>query len=381
MVVPRYGERSLAEVVPSVLAGMGVPGFGDVLGVGEVGSACVLLVDGLGWELLAEHADVAPFLAGLMPGGQQLTAGFPATTATSVSALGTGMTPGEHGVVGYTFAVPHYGLVNALTWRSHADGQAVDLREVFVPESAQPVDTALQRAAAAGVSVGAAAPALQQDSGLTRAVLRGARFSATYALGDLVVAVRDVLRRDPAFCYAYHGDLDLLGHLHGPASDQWREQLRVVDRLVEALAGALPAGSVLFVVADHGMIAVAESDRLDFDTEPALLDGVRLLGGEVRARQVYTRAGATEDVLASWRQVLGDRAWVASRDEAIDSGWFGPWVSDRARERIGDVVAAMRGGFGVVRSSAEPSEASLRGHHGSLTAAEQLVPLLSVRSG
>lgn len=166
MVVPRYGERSLAEVVPSVLAGMGVPGFGDVLGVGEVGSACVLLVDGLGWELLAEHVDVAPFLAGLMSGGQQLTAGFPATTATSVSALGTGMTPGEHGVVGYTFAVPHGGLVNALTWRSHADGQAVDLREVFVPESAQPVDTALQRAAAAGVSVGAVAPALHQESGV-----------------------------------------------------------------------------------------------------------------------------------------------------------------------------------------------------------------------
>lgn len=143
--------------------------------------------------------------------------------------------------------------------------------------------------------------------------------------------MRDVLRRVPAFCYAYHGDLDLLGHLYGPASEQWREQLRVIDRLVEALAGALPAGSALFVVADHGMVAVAESDRLDSDTEPALLDGVRLLGGEVRVRQVYTRSGATEDVLASWRQVLGDRAWVVSRNEAIDSGWFGPWVSDRAR--------------------------------------------------
>jgi hypothetical protein len=66
---------------------------------------------------------------------------------------------------------------------------------------------------------------------------------------------------------------------------------------------------------------------------------------------------------------------VLSRDEAIEAGWFGPTVSDRVRPRIGGVVAAARGTFGMLRRDVEAVESSLVGQHGSLTSAEQLVPL------
>ncbi len=177
-------------------------------------------------------------------------------------------------------------------------------------------------------------------------------------------------------CYAYHGDLDLVGHVRGPGSRAWRYQLAHVDRLVSSIAEALPAGCVLTVVADHGMVDVAEADRVDADAEPDLAEGVELLGGEVRARHVYTVPGARADVLAAWRAVLGDRAWVAEREEAVATGWFGPTIRDGVRARIGDVVAAARGGNGIVRTAAERRESRLVGHHGSLTSAEQLVPFL-----
>ncbi|MGH3977902.1 MAG: alkaline phosphatase family protein, partial [Pseudonocardiaceae bacterium] len=74
-------------------------------------------------------------------------------------------------------------------------------------------------------------------------------------------------------------------------------------------------------------------------------------------------------------EVLGSRAWVVSREEAVTAGWFGP-VASPVAERIGDVVVAARGGTGVLRRVAEPRESALVGHHGSLTAAEQLVPFL-----
>ncbi len=83
-------------------------------------------------------------------------------------------------------------------------------------------------------------------------------------------------------------------------------------------------------------------------------------------------------MLAAWREVLGDRAWVLSRDEAIKEGWFGP-VDPAMADRIGDVVAACAGGTAVVATQAEPRESALVGMHGSLTAAEQLVPLLAAR--
>jgi len=115
---------------------------------------------------------------------------------------------------------------------------------------------------------------------------------------------------------------------------------------------------------------------VDYDQLPALQDGVRLLGGEVRARHVYAVPGAQDAVLGTWRELLGERAWVLTREEAVAAGWFGPRVVERVCQRIGDVVVAARGKHGVIRSRAHPMESRLVGHHGSLTGAEQLVPFL-----
>ena len=76
------------------------------------------------------------------------------------------------------------------------------------------------------------------------------------------------------------------------------------------------------------------------------------------------------------REVLGDRAWVLARDEAIKEGWFGP-VDPRMADRIGDVVAAAAGSFAVVATTHEPGESRLLGMHGSLTPSDQLVPALA----
>ena len=86
LVVPGYGRRSLAEVLPSVLTAIGVPGMPNPLGMRRVRSACLLLVDGLGARQLAAHRDDAPFLAGLTDLGP-LTAGFPSSTSASLILL------------------------------------------------------------------------------------------------------------------------------------------------------------------------------------------------------------------------------------------------------------------------------------------------------
>jgi hypothetical protein len=125
----------------------------------------LLVIDGLGWQLLRDHAADAPFLAGLIPEADPLVAGFPATTATSLASLGTGLPPGWHDIVGYSFFVPGAGLLNALTWRSHGTVDPVDLGDVVVPETAQPVPTLLEGAQGTGIAVIVAAPRYQEHSG------------------------------------------------------------------------------------------------------------------------------------------------------------------------------------------------------------------------
>jgi hypothetical protein len=370
-------RMSLADVVSSLLSGLGVAGFTDRLGLTPARGVCLLLIDGLGWRALRRHPTDAPFLTSLAEGSQPITSGFPSTTAASVSTIGTGMPAGQHGIVGFSFAIPDGVLINALSWHTHGAGKRVDLRERFVPEEIQPRRTALERAAAAGVQVTLAVPQVHHGSGLTRAVLRGGDIQDVHALGDLAGNVlAAVSGRERTFCYAYHGDLDLLGHVYGVESLPWRLQLGHIDRLAATIAEGLPPGTQLVVIADHGMVTVPEEARLDFDTEPALQAGVRLLGGDPRARYIYTDPGATDDVVAAWSELIGDRAWICTRDEAIAAGWFGPVVEPRIRDRIGDVVVAARTDFAVVRSQVTPKLSRLIGHHGSLTADEQLVPLL-----
>ncbi|MEV0355385.1 alkaline phosphatase family protein [Nocardia sp. NPDC050697] len=376
LLTPRYGAGALADLLPSVLAALGVPGERDPLALEldpAIDRICVLLVDGLGSHQLAAHAADAPTLTALPR--RTLTAGFPSTTATSLASFGTGLPPGEHGVVGYLIRVPGFDrAVSALRWTLHGDGEKVDLLRALPPEEFQPRATAFERAAAHGVTVTQVAPGYQNGSGLSRAVLRGCEFRLEVSVGDLVDGVLTALEAGPrALVYAYHADLDTTGHLRGPGTRAWRGELAHTDRIVAELAERLPPRSALLVTADHGM--VTHTGSVDFDADPALRAGVELLAGEPRVRYVYTADGATADVAAAWSAALGADFAVLTRDEAIERGWFGPAVTDVVRPRIGDLVVAATGTRGVVRTGAEPIQSAMLGHHGSLTAAELEIPL------
>lgn len=217
---------------------------------------------------------------------------------------------------------------------------------------------------------------------LTRAALGGGRFLGVSALGDLAAELLHGLAVEPegrALCYAYHGDLDMIGHQHGPGSLPWRMQLKIVDRLVAAIAECLRPGEVLLVVADHGMVVTDGAGTWTSTPPPRCSPGcagwpARSASGTSTPHRVRPPTSWTRGAASS-----GTGAWVLARDEVIDAGWFGPTVSDVARGRIGEVVAAARGQWTLVRSRIEPHETALVGHHGSLTSAEQLVPLLVAR--
>lgn len=107
---------------------------------------------------------------------------------------------------------------------------------------------------------------------------------------------------------------------------------------------------------------------------PDLGAELTLLAGEGRLRQLYARPDRVAAVASRWRDVLGERAWVLTRAEAIDAGWFGQ-VDGRMADRIGDVLVAMRDD-GAVMTRTQPREFGLVGMHGSLTELETRVPLL-----
>ncbi|WP_327264841.1 alkaline phosphatase family protein [Streptomyces sp. NBC_01232] len=379
--VPEYGTGSLADLLPTLVAGQGVPGF--TAAITELTPAdrnCVFLVDGMGWEQIKAHPDEAPYLTSLLGSsrggtGRPITAGFPATTATSLASVGTGLPPARHGLPGYAVRNPATGeLMNQLRWHPWT-----------APKPWQPYPTVFQQADKAGVATAQVSSPAFQTTPLTKVALSGGTFLGRMTGEERMdLAAERLAAGDRSLVYTYYSELDGAGHRHGVDSDAWRGQLMYVDRLVQRLAEQLPARTALYVTADHGMVDVPfdEDSRIDFDEDWELSAGVALLGGEGRARHVYAVPGAQADVLTVWREVLGDRFWVASREEALELGWFGvPGECDeRVLGRIGDVVAAAQTDAAITASRNEPNESALAGMHGSMTAAEQLVPLLEIRT-
>lgn len=368
MIRPAYQRSTLADLLPSVCAHLGVPGCDDHLGLPASDRYVIVLVDGLGWHLLRRAVRSADFLTSLLGDARPITAGVPSTTVTSLTSLGTGLTPGEHGMVGYTSRVPGIGRVlNALCWDAPVD-----------PRDYQPRKTIYERALAAGVAVTSVSPAHFAGTGLTIAALRGAEFVGFTNSSDdrqrAAMITDAALHGDRTLVYAYERDLDHAGHARGCESADWLDTLTLIDRRLELIRASLPEEVIMIITGDHGMVDIPAGHRLIAEDEPQLLVGVDAIAGEARFRQLYVDHENPRLVAARWADLLGERAWVRTRDDAIDDGWFGP-VEDRVLERFGHVLVAMRDDWAIMTRT-QPREHGLVGMHGSLTPAEMTVPLL-----
>lgn len=364
-VLPDYGHSTLTEVLAAVACRL-APELGsrDLLGLPPARRYVLVMVDGLGHQLLARALPQAGYCADLFGDAISLTSGVPSTTATSLSCLGTGLPPGRHGIVGYSFRFEGR-VLNSLSW---ADGPE--------PTSVQPHPTWLERLASAGVATSSVAPAHFEASGLTRASLRGARFIGVTDESDIAgrveLAAAASARGERSLVYLYERSLDHVGHARGCTSRAWLRTLVGIDQMLELLRERLPAETCLLITGDHGMVDVPRHRQILIEQHPQLHSGLELVAGEGRMRQLF--GPDPVGLAARWSDFLGERAWVRTADQAIAEGWFGP-VDPAVRPRIGDVLVAMRGNWAVMTSSL-PGELSLVGMHASLTAAEMMVPLL-----
>lgn len=363
---PDYAGRCLNNVLPSVASAMGIPTWDNVLDLPPSARYVVVLVDGLGHELLSRHREHAPYLASLLDDRPPMSSGVPSTTAASLTSLGTGLAPGQHGVVGYTCRIPGTDRVlNALKWDP-----------AISADDWQPYPNMLERIDAAGVAASVVNKAEFAGSGLTMCSQRGVPYhgiGSVYERLDVVVEVCEATPRSLVYCY--ESTLDHTGHELGCESDEWVDRLRAVDSELALLSDSLPGDTTLVITSDHGMVDLPLDDRFDVESVPSLLQDVTVFAGEARFRHLYVPSGAEADVAAHWEERLGDRALVLTRDEAEGLGWFGS-IDAAVRPRIGDVLVAGLGDFAVFSSRHFAVELKMRGFHGSITPAETAIPLL-----
>jgi predicted AlkP superfamily pyrophosphatase or phosphodiesterase len=357
--LPDYDGACVTNVMPALLEPPDTMPDWFPAGVADADQILFLVLDGLGWLQLQERTALAPMLVS-MAGGPISTVA-PSTTSTAMTSITTGMTPGEHGVIGYRVSVDGQ-VLNVLRWA--VDGR--DARAAIPPEKLQPQPAFL------GHRPAVVTRADFRTSGFTGAHLDGVRFNGYRVTSSLVVEAGRLLRAGEPFVYAYYEGIDKVAHEYGLEA-HYDAELRYVDRLVADLAAVLPPGATLVVTSDHGQLHVGDHIvTLDRD----VLDHVSFQSGEGRFRWLHARPGRTGALLDAARAHHADDAWVVTRDQVIDEGWFGPVVTDSARSRLGDVALVAKGTV----SFFDPDDGGpfeLVSRHGSLTPAEMLVPLLA----
>lgn len=361
----------LAAVLPGCLTALGMRGLSDPLGIARdldgVNRVAVLLVDGMGWAQVAAMAPVAPILSGLPR--RRIEAGFPSTTPTSLVSLATGSLPGAHGVLGFTVRIPGTRKVlNHVLWRDSPQ-----------PKAWQPVAPLYVAASASGIPVTVVNRPEYVGTGLTKVTSRGAVYQPASGVDEVATRMLAALRDKPGLVYGYHPDLDKAGHMYGLDTAEWYVAASDVERLIYRLVTELPQDAALVVTADHGQLDVPSDHRYDIDTDPGLSAGVEVFAGEPRLRYLHTTPGAVDDVVAAWRAITGPNTTVATRDEVIDSGCFGPF-DPKFAGRIGDVVVLCRNDWAVLASQREHvSVSALVAMHGGVEPDEREIPLIVVR--
>jgi predicted AlkP superfamily pyrophosphatase or phosphodiesterase len=359
LVLPDYGGACVSNLVPALLESSAAPVDWLPVDAREATQVVLLVIDGLGWDQLQSRRHLAPVMAAMT--GRAITTVAPSTTATALTSIATGLTPGDHGVVGYRVAV-NGDVLNVLRWTT-PDG---DARRRIPPGDFQKAESF------AGQHPPIVTRAEFQRGGFSGAHLEGTRFFGYRCLSTFMVELRRLLRANEPFVYAYYDGPDKVSHEYG-LGEFYDAEVAATDRLVADVIAQLPPGATLVVTSDHGQVHTGDAvHALPAD----VMEHVALQSGEARFRWLHARGGRSGALLEACHHHFDDLAWVRTRNEVIDQHWFGPSMTMDATSRLGDVALAAKG----VHAFDDPADTgpySLIGRHGSLTRDEMLVPLLT----
>ncbi len=374
-VTPDLAGGSIVNLVATLVQHFGIPAgpvpLRDAPALADAEVLCLLIVDGLGLGQLRRHLreGVMPHLGSALASGgaelRPLTSVFPSTTAAALTSLYTGLSPSEHGRLGYALAVEG-GVAELLGLRDLDSG--LPLRQ---PEALLRGESLFLPLTAKGVDCLSLLPDAIADSPLSRWHAAGSRLLRYRSPGDLPALVRLAGQGPrPRYLVAYLGDYDLLCHAFGPESKEADRYARYLDRLLRSIRTALPReGARLLVTADHGQRSLRPERALALQEVEGFPDLLRRPpAGERTLRYLMLRPGAE----AAARHLLAGHAdLVAPRGLP-----FGVPADSGILERVGSHVALPMPGVQLLWRYGSFAEEAWRGGHGGLSPQEMEVPLL-----
>lgn len=326
----------------------------------------VLLMDAMGISSLEKHLNPDGFLRSHLTGSYSSV--FPPTTVAATTSVLSGLYPNEHGWLGWDMYFPELDknvtvFLNKEQLRENENGELIDpapAADFHAGFKYCPYKNIIERINEAGGHAYASMPYLEpypQD------------------LEAILTRIEDLCRQpEKKFIYAYWNQPDGTMHEKGPDSDEVHELMIELENRLEKFASGLD-DTLLLITADHGHIECENYCIMDY---PEILKClVRMPAIEPRTLSFWVKDEYKRDFPDIFKNEFGDKFWILTRDEVIESKLFGIGKDHKELSNmLGDYLAVSVSPAAIFVTHKEAE--MMPGGHAGLTKEELEIPLIAV---
>ena len=197
----------------------------------------------------------------------------------------------------------------------------------------------------------------------------------------------------PTYVHLYFDKFDALCHEYGPTSLQAEAEaqtfLLMMDQYFESMLKRGKKRVLFLMTADHGQSEVDPQTTTYLNTHPNFTGFERFIktnrkgqlivpAGSARDMFLYINDDMLDEAQSVLAKQLAGRADVVKTEALVADGYFGPEVSSRFRERVGNLVVLSYRYESVWWYEKDRFEMNYYGHHGGLTPQEMETVLYSI---
>lgn len=342
----------------------------------EPRNVVLIIMDGMGINVLDQHLPEDSFLRRHMV--TSLTSVYPCTTTAAMTSYYSGLSPLEHGWLGWSLYFKEYGrhvdtFVNIDSFSKnsvgdiHAAKTLLDYETVFDQISKATKETVQTYTVMPSKITVAERPTINYPSEL---------------LTDFTHHLSLAIHLDgPKFVMGYWFEPDLCLHKNGLSGDETRRMLRDINKRLTELADTLPKDTLLMISADHGQTDITATDYVtDF---PDLMECLIMPPSiEPRCLTFFVKPSKKELFESRFKEHFGNDFILLSKEAFLSQGFLGqgdphPKIDDF----IGDYMALATGQHLIkYRADNLAVDYHFKGHHAGLRKEEMLVPLIIYKS-
>lgn len=364
LIYPDY-SNSILNVMSAVSKNFGVtsshaslPDLDVVLKKGYR-NVVVMVFDGMGSHNLMETLPKESFLRMHMQ--REIVSVFPPTTTAATTTFESGLSPAEHGWIGWNLRFPEIPYsVNVLV-NTDEDGEPA--AEYHIAKRYLPYRTLVDKVRENGYGAESISPFGTIE---------------VHDLDDLMEQVRlQCQGKGRHYLYTYWFEPDYSMHYTGTKSPETLDWMDRIEDAVSRLSQEL-SDTLLIITADHGHM---DSDNVDIHDYADIMDTLRWVPSiEPRTLAFYVKEGRKEEFEALFIKYFSEDFLLYSREEILSNGFFGPGTPHpRFEGFLGDYVAIATGDRSIFTSKRKCKD--FVGMHAGLTKKEMMVPLILVECG